>query len=603
MARNGIQYLSIGPNFGHRIGHLTERLGDRPFYWEGPSGESRVLTWVSGGGYAWFHSGLGYDSITARLDEEKIFRYMDQLVGTGYPYDLTYLRYNIGSDNGPPDPGLAEAVREWNSRYASPTLRISGTTEVFREFERRYGDELPTYRGDMTGHWEDGAASSARETTLVRRVAEALPQTEALADLRGAPLDPELLAEAWRNVLLFYEHTWGSWNSISEPFAELTTTSWERKRRFADDAWEMAGALRDQALAGVPQDQAPAGTPAPEAEIQVFNTLDWARTDLVLLSPRASSVGDRVVDAGGSVVPSQRLSSGELAFLARDVPARGVKGYRVEGGDWTEGPIHTLVSQNPVLESSAYTVRVDPSTGAIVSWLRKDTGAELVGAGSPGLNQYLYVPGRDPAEAVTSETATVVPMEWGPLVRSLQVTAEAPGLREPLRVEIRLVEGLDRVDVTNRLAKAWTLDPEAVLFRFPFAPEDPEVWIDAPFGPFRPELDQLPGASKNYFSLQRWVDVSGPEGGVTMASIDVPLVQMGAIRTDAIVTGWLESIDASPVLYSYVMNNYWETNYRAAQDDEVEIRFSFRAHGPFQVEEARRFGLERARPLVVRTPG
>jgi len=232
MARNGIRYLSIGPNFGHRIGHLTEELGDRPFYWEGPSGESRVLTWVSGGGYAWFHTGLGYDSITARLDEEKVFRYVDQLVANEYPYDMTYLRYNIGSDNGPPDPGLAEAVRDWNQRYASPSLRISGTTEVFTEFERRYGRELPTYRGDMTGYWEDGAASSARETALVRRVAEALPQTEALAEIRGVTLDSELLAEAWRNVLLFYEHTWGSWNSISEPYSELTTTSWARKKEY-----------------------------------------------------------------------------------------------------------------------------------------------------------------------------------------------------------------------------------------------------------------------------------------------------------------------------------------------------------------------------------
>ena len=193
LARNGIRYLSIGPNFGHRIGHFTEELGDRPFYWEGPSGESRVLTWVSGGGYAWFHTGLGFDSITARLDEERIFQYVDQILTAGYPYDITYLRYNIGSDNGPPDPGLAEAVRDWNERYASPTLRISGTTEAFREFEERYGEELPTLRGDMTGYWEDGAASSARETAMVRRVAESLPQTETLAEMRGVTLDPDLL--------------------------------------------------------------------------------------------------------------------------------------------------------------------------------------------------------------------------------------------------------------------------------------------------------------------------------------------------------------------------------------------------------------------------
>jgi len=176
----------------------------------------------------------------------------------------------------------------------------------------------------------------------------------------------------------------------------------------------------------------------------------------------------------------------------------------------------------------------------------------------------------------------------------------APGLRGPLTSEIRVVEGLDRVDINNSIPKEWTLDPEAVLFRFPFALESPEIWIDAPFGAFRPEGDQVPGASKNYFSLQRWVDLSESDMGVTVVSVDAPLIQFGEIRTDPIVAGWLERAEPSATLFSYVMNNYWETNYRAAQDDDVEFKYSLMIHGPFQVEEAQRFGLERARPLIHR---
>ena len=110
-----------------------------------------------------------------------VFKYVEQLAEQGYPYDMTYLRYNIGSDNGPPDPELADAVRAWNERYVSPRLVISNVTDVFKKFEERYGDTLPVQRGDLTGHWEDGAASSARETALVRRAAEELNQTEALS--------------------------------------------------------------------------------------------------------------------------------------------------------------------------------------------------------------------------------------------------------------------------------------------------------------------------------------------------------------------------------------------------------------------------------------
>jgi hypothetical protein len=602
MARNGLRYLSIGPNFGHRIGHLTEQLGDRPFYWEGPSGENRVLTWVSGGGYAWFHTGLGYDSITARLDEEKVFRYVDQLVADGYPYHLTFLRYNIGSDNGPPDPGLAEAVRDWNERYTSPVLRISGMTETFREFEARYGDALPTYRGDMTGHWEDGAASSARETAMTRRAAESLAQTETLAQQKGIFLDPDSLEEAWRNVLLFYEHTWGSWNSISEPYSELTITSWERKKAFAEAATARANKLREEVFSSSGEGLG--------RGIEVHNTLSWERTDLVVLPPEASTEGDRVRELNGGLVPSQRLSTGELAFLAKDVPAGGTQMYRVEPGEALAPPrpgssirADARSTSGAILATSAYSLDVDSNTGAIISLVHRASGAELVDSEEGGLAQYIYVPGRDPQAAVPASRGTFRWIESGPLAWVLEISTPGEGLREPTVTRIRLVEGLDRVELTNQIAKAWVLDPEAVLFRFPFAITDPQVRFDVPFGVVRPEIDQLPGASKNYFTVQRWVDVSNERGGVTLTTVDAPLIQLGEVRTDPIVTGWLEEAEPSSTIYSYVMNNYWETNYRAAQDDDVEFRYSLRAHGAFEKDAAKRFGLEVARPLVVREVG
>jgi alpha-mannosidase len=590
LSQNGIRYLSIGPNFGHRIGHFTEELGDLPFWWEGPSGESRVLTWVSGGGYSWFHSGLGYTDITVQLEEE-IFQYMDQLLAGDYPYDMTYLRYNIGSDNGPPDPGLADAVRAWNETYASPVLKISGTTGAFRAFEEAYGEGLPVLRGDLTGHWEDGAASSARETAMVRRVAEAIPQTEKLAELNGVELDPDLLWRAWREVLLYFEHTWGSWNSISEPYADLTVTSWERKRDMAEEAVRLAAALREDAMG-------PARSSSGSAQVEIINTLGWPRTGLVILSAAETDGVGVVKDASGRALTSQRLNTGELAFLAHDVPAEASVWYTLETGEATAGL--DVDQESPILTTSEFSVQLDPGTGDLRSIRYLPTGRELVAEGGDGLNQYLYVPGRDPAEVVTSGRTEFAWVDGGPLVWTLRSETEAPGLRGPLLREVRVVEGWDRIHLINTLPKAWVLDPEAVLFRFPFALEEPEIHIDGPFGAYRPEMDQIPGASKNYFSLQRWVDLSDEDGGVTLASIDAPLVQFGEIRTDAIVTGWLEHAEPSPTLFSYVMNNYWETNYRAAQDDEVSFTYALRVHGGFEEEAANRFGLEEARPLITR---
>jgi alpha-mannosidase len=344
--------------------------------------------------------------------------------------------------------------------------------------------------------------------------------------------------------------------------------------------------------------------------VDVFNTLDWDRTDLVVLDEASSRAGDRVVEEGGGAVPSQRLSTGELAFLARGVPALGSRSYTVVQGDAEEpeGAGEGLPDLDPridlvLVETSHLALGVDPRSGVIRSLTHLPSGKELVRQGSGGVNQYLYVPGRHPSEAVSTGPARVRIKEEGPLVWSIESVSPGPGLREPLVSEYRLTQGLPRVDLINLLAKEWVTDPEAVLFAFPFELDDPEVWIDAPFGPFRPEMDQLPGASKNYFTTQRWVDLSEPEIGVTVANLDAPLIQLGEIRTDPIAYGWLESIRPSATLFSYVMNNYWETNYRAAQDDEVALRYSLGVHGVYEAEETRRFGLETARPFVVRVRG
>jgi hypothetical protein len=587
LAQHGIKYLSIGPNFGHRIGLFLDDLGDRPFYWASPSGDERILTWVSGAGYSMFHSGLGYSKITKALDEESVFKYVDQLEASGYPYDIVQLRYNIGSDNGPPDPNLANAVRAWNERYVSPRLVISDVARTFGEFEARYGAGLPVYRGDLTGYWEDGAASSARETALARQTAESLVQAEALAAMLGAAAPRDEVYEAWRNLLLFYEHTWGSWNSISEPESELTIGQWEQKKAFAQSAAERADRLIKLALVERWDASVPPRT------IEVINTASWPRGDVVLLSPEMSRAGDRVREESGRVVPSQRLATGELAFRADSVPAFGARRFVISNDSVTGS--NSAERRNNVIANRAYRVEVDTLRGTF-SVFCPTLGRDLAAAG--GLNEYVYVAGRDPTETLTAGRPYVRVSARGPVIWAIDVTRPAPGAEAGIRSEIRLYSGSERIDVINSIDKALTYEPEAVLYRFSFNLRDPQVRVDVPWGSYRPELDQLPGAAKNYLSLQRWVDIQGERSGITFVSIDAPLIQLGKIRTDAIVTGWLDHLAQSPTLFSYVMNNYWETNYRAGQEGLHHFRYSIRPRATFDEARAERFAIGLGQPLI-----
>ncbi len=185
LAHNGVKYFSSGPNHmmalphgGDRIGYTLEAWGDRPFYWESPSGQHKVLFWVTAHGYSWFHGGnIGE---IQKAGSAPILSYLDELDEEGYPYDMLYLRYTIGGDNGPPDPGLPDFIRDWNKKYEWPKMRIATTLELFEDFESKYADQLPVLRGDFTPYWEDGAASSARETALNRNAVDKLVKAEIL---------------------------------------------------------------------------------------------------------------------------------------------------------------------------------------------------------------------------------------------------------------------------------------------------------------------------------------------------------------------------------------------------------------------------------------
>jgi hypothetical protein len=51
-------------------------------------------------------------------------------------------------------------------------------------------------------------------------------------------------------------------------------------------------------------------------------------------------------------------------------------------------------------------------------------------------------------------------------------------------------------------------------------------------------------------------------------------------------------------VYSYVMNNYWETNYKADQEGRTVFRYALRPHRGYDPVAAQRFGIEQSQPLI-----
>lgn len=599
MAQNGVRYYSPGPNyvpFYGRIGNdraaaLHLKWGDRPFWWQSQSGADKVLVFEAGRGYSWFHGWLEGRLSVCGL--EPIWRYLEQLETEEYPYALCYLRYTVHGDNGPPDQLMPDIIREWNERYDSPTFRIATAQEFFDEFDREYGDELPVVGGDMTPTWEDGAASTARETAVNRESASRLAQAQTLwSMLKPSAAYPESrFDEAFKNVVLFSEHTWGASASGPQPFSKFTLDLWNKKKSFADSADVQSKRLYKEAVSGL------SGT---GENVHVVNTNLWTRTDAVRIDSRLLN-GKILIDETGASVPFQKLSDGTCVFVAEDVPAMGSKVYRlcpVEGT--APGTSDVRLASGDVLDNGLVRVVVDRDKGTIISLKRSSDDFEY--ASENGLNDFLYTSrvGKDPRgiERVTS----VEILENGPVAATLRIVSDAPGCNSLVR-DVTVYSGIDRVDIVNTIDKKDVLEFENVRFVFPFNFPHPDVALDLAMSEVHPEREQLAGVNKQYYCVQNGLSVSDLEHGICLTTIDAPMVELGTPSGEDYRLnphygyGWWPMAQISPKVYSWVMTNTWRTNYKASQGGVAVFRYSLHIVDPLDIG-LKKIGLEAEQGLL-----
>ena len=106
----------------------------------------------------------------------------------------------------------------------------------------------------------------------------------------------------------------------------------------------------------------------------------------------------------------------------------------------------------------------------------------------------------------------------------------------------------------------------------------------------RPEIDQLPGVCRDYFTVQGWVDFNNGDQGVTIATPDNPLVQLGDFSFAHNRSTF--TLDRA-LLLSWVTNNYWETNFPAYQPGTVTARYHILPYaGEFNEDRAQRLAAE-----------
>ncbi len=587
----GIRYFSVGTNNSDRIGGVLRDWADRPFYWLPPGAGKAVLTDIAGSSYSWFHGTPG-SADRARLTTRMV-GYINRLEEEKYPYRFALVRYNIISDNAPLDTGISDFVRSWNQQYLYPKLVLSTPEIALSRIEATYGTRLPVFRGDLSPYWEDGAASTAGELAWNRGLRSRLEQDAELSKVLNHPLEAATNYKAHRDVVMFDEHTWGAWCSISDPDSDFTRQQWAFKRNFLVEG----DSLEKSLLSGLIE-----AALRVHAGVQVINTHPWKDSGIV--SFPGIPVDQGWMDGSGKFLLQQELSDGTRLVW---IPSIGPESRM----DLHLGP--KKISTGIHLEDSALihgwwvqnrwlTLQIDSSNGSIRMLFLNRGGREMVHRGTWGLNQYEYVPGRDPSLA---ETDTLVRMRVcgnGPLLTDLELECKAPGAK--ILVIGYLLNNLDgSLTIRDSLDKFPVRTKEAVHFCFPFEVPDGTLEADNGAFPYRPFTDTLLGGNRDFGYVGKWMDLSNGSWGVTLCPVSTPIMEWGAMRSEIIppgssVSSWKKTFSPTQILFSYAMNNYWHTNYKADQSGWAVFTYVLSPHGSGRFSRSEKEAVRVTEPLI-----
>lgn len=610
----GIKYVNMGEH-----GHRALIPFDKPtaFWWESPSGK-RVLAYRAEHymtGNMWgIHTG------TMKVFEDNLFNYFESLTDRDYPFSEIAIQYSgYMTDNSPPSTNECDFIRGWNQNYEWPKLRTATVSEFIKLVEHKYGDELKVIRAAWPDWWTDGVGSAARETGVVRKTQSELNAVEGLlsiARLSGAHIPARTFGEIKSiadNLLFYDEHTYGAAESVTDPTCENSMVQWGEKSSYAWEAFKVTRLLQEEAM-GLMASYLPKST---HPSIAVFNTLNWKRSGLVTvyvdhqLIPPGKDVA--IIDESGINVKAQASytkSDGTYWKLyVTDAPPVGYKCYEIRLTD-RDIPETRRVDSPLLLENEFYRIKIDEETGTIFSLYDKELNRELVDQTSqwkPGQLIYEEIYDRHQLERFTLsqyDRTTVMNVQIepgidGPIWKSVLVKADLKGCAaESVLYEIRLYKPEKRIEISYSIRKLPVTDPEAIYVAFPFrAYSDWKFLFEAQGGIVQPGKDQIEGTSSDWSTVQSFVVLQDSEAQIVFGSDEIPLMQLGGLNL-----GQFNYIanPRSPHIFSWILNNYWVTNFRASQEGELLWNFYLTSTKDRSNTQATRFGWSSRVPMLGR---
>lgn len=611
----GVEYVWMGEH-----GHRALIPFDKPtvFRWESPSGKPvyayRADHYMTANFWGIEHGSL--DNFRSKMID-----YLQNLESKDYPFDAVGVQYSgYSTDNSPPSLQESKLIEEWNQIYAYPKLRSALPSEFMDYIVEKHKNELETYRVAYPDWWTDGFGSAARETAASRETHADMVTVEGLlsmAAMNGSAL-PENIDGQIRHIhenLLFYdEHTFGASESISDPMCENSQVQWAEKSAYVWEGLKKTQMMYETSV-GLLQNELKRGI---HPTITFFNTFNWERSEVMTMYidfeviPRDKSF--RIVDENGyelKVQPVKSRSEGRYyTIYAENIPAMGYKTYEIIVDKETNADTNKNIPVKDQIENDYYRIKLDTEKGAIESLYDKQLQTELVDAGSPwllGAFVYEELANRHQMERYTLtdyersglSNCRIIGLSDGDIYQSIQLEGNSACCDNAfgVKVEIQLYHNTKRIEMVYAVKRLPETAPTGIYVAFPFSLDNAKLSFEVQGGLLTSGENQLTGTASDWNTVQNFVTANNGNAQIIVGSNTVPLFQMGGITTGLYQ---YQKKYEKPHVYSWVMNNYWTTNFRAFQEGEFRWNYYLTSSADASMGKAAKFGWSSRIPLYAR---
>ncbi|NNF33903.1 MAG: hypothetical protein HKN68_07330, partial [Saprospiraceae bacterium] len=616
-----VKYLNMGLH-----GHRARKPFQRPtaFWWESPA-ENRLLAFRA----EHYQHGNKLRLISGSQDVfcQNLTSYLGSLKEKDYPYDKVALQFSgYVTDNSPPSTKVCDIIKAWNEKYEWPKLRSSLAKDFLMYLDEQHGEEIESRKEAWPDWWTDGVASAANETMQARKTHIDISVTSALLAMIKAqgletPTDVHPQIETIYDDLLFYdEHTHGAAESIRDPLVENSVNQWNMKSAYIWDAAKRTSMLQEQALAYLESSHPKYYKPT----IVVYNTLNWGRDALVKIF-----IGKETIDEGqpftvtttdGEIIPvdvvEQRVEGAYFNLWVEDLPPLGYKTLIVNLNEEKGEEAEVNAS---AFENQYYRLKFDTARGGVVELYDKELKIDLIDVDSKyplGTVIHEKLNNRYELERLTSslrdtvyrplnqqyaviQNCRITHTSEGPIFKSIHLHGELPGTVDErgLNLEIRLFKSEKKIDFLYDMIKLQQYDPEGIYVAFPFHLEDGKLSFEVQGGVVSPGKNQMPGSASDWNTIQNFASVKNDDHQIVYVSNEIPLVQFGDLN----IGRYYYKLD--PVtnhIYSWVLNNYWVTNFKASQQGELKWTYSITSTDDTSDRFAMQYGRNNRTPVPVR---